>query len=61
MPRAGQPPLRSKDALDERCTVMGAFASHGLDGTIVIDKEDLAAFDTLDLDLLLLANPEGKG
>ena len=54
VPRAGDSALACKHTLDQRCTVVGAVGTHGVNLIPDLGQQDLATLNAVDLDLLLL-------
>lgn len=54
MPRAGDSALARKNTLDQRCTVVSAVGTHGVDLVLDLGQQDLSTLNAIDLNLLLL-------
>jgi hypothetical protein len=54
VPRAGDSALARKNTLDQRCTVVSAVGTHGVDLVLDLGQQDLSTLNAIDLNLLLL-------
>lgn len=54
MPRASDSALASKNTLDQRCTVVSAVGTHGVNLVLDLGQQDLSTLNAVDLDFLLL-------
>jgi hypothetical protein len=54
VPWAGDSAVASKNTLDQRCTVVSAVGTHGVNLAIDLGQKDLSTLDAINLNLLLL-------
>ena len=51
MPRARQSPIRSYDAVFQRCSIMCAFGAHGMSPISHLDKQNLSILNSVHFNL----------